>query len=145
MPTPKTFSLIKPSLQTPFQIDFDWWKQNDSNWRIHLLTCLCPEHKAVYIDVQDDEMIDWIDAETAEVKQVDGLQHTLMTHCIEDPGFLTEQTSLVESVFRVLLANGNHPLTALELAEKTGKTASIILRTLSGGKVYKGIRPCLTC
>jgi hypothetical protein len=29
-------SLIKPNLNTPFHIDFSWWKENDNNWRIFL-------------------------------------------------------------------------------------------------------------
>ena len=145
MTSPRPFSLIKPSLTTPFHIDFDWWKQNDSNWRIHLLTCLCPEHKEMYEQLQDDIQIDWIDPETAEVHLVDGLQHTLMTHCVEHPDFLHAQTSLVESVFRVLLANGNTPMTAKALSEKTSKPAHTILRTFSSTKVYKGIRPCPGC
>jgi len=135
------FSLVKPTLSTPFHIDFDWWKQHDNNWRVHLLSCLCTEHKATYKDSPDDLIIDWVNPETAEVLPVDGLQHTLISHCSTEPDFLTEKTSLVEATFRILLISGNKPLTPLELEEKTGKTARTILRTLSGSKVYMGIRP----
>ena len=71
-------SLIKPTMQTPFCIDFDWWKNNDSNWKIHLPACLCEEHRATFSDPGNTGTIDWIDPETAEVHIVDGLQHTLM-------------------------------------------------------------------
>jgi len=30
----KRFSLVKPTLQTRFHIDFNWWSQNDRNWRV---------------------------------------------------------------------------------------------------------------
>jgi hypothetical protein len=138
----KKFSLVKPTADTPFHIDFDWWKQHDNNWRVHLQSCLCPEHQAIYTETSDAQFIDWIDPNTAEVHSVDGLQHVLMTHCAIQPEFLTGYTTLVDSTFRVFLANGNSPLTPKEIAEKIDKPADTILRTLSGPKVYKGIRPC---
>ena len=39
----KRFSLVKPTLQTPFHIDFEWWKQSDRSWRIYLRGYLSPE------------------------------------------------------------------------------------------------------
>lgn len=141
----KRFSLVKPILQTRFHIDFDWWSQNDRNWRIDLHSFLCPEHQDVFQDMRGDEPVDWVDPETAEVQQVDGLQHVLITHCAREPGFITERTSLVESVFRIFLANGNTPMTPIELAEHVGKPPEVILRTLSGPHVYKGLRPCPEC
>jgi len=138
----KRFSLIKPTSNTPFHIDFDWWKQNDNDWHVHLLGCLCQEHQASFSDLAKNRSIDWIDPQTAEVHVVDGLQHILMTHCAKQNDFLTNYTTLVDAVFRVLLANGNSPLTPADLAAHTGKPADTILRTLAGSKVYKGIRPC---
>ena len=43
----------------------------------------------------------------------------------------------------VFLANGNQPLTAPELAEAIARPSDsdTILRTLSGSRVYKGLRP----
>jgi hypothetical protein len=38
-------SLLKPSIKTPFHIDFDWWKQNESDWHVFLSSLLCPEHQ----------------------------------------------------------------------------------------------------
>ena len=48
---------------------------------------------------------------------------------------------LVHAVFRVFLADGNTPLSPTELAERLGRPAPTILRTLSTPRVYKGIRP----
>jgi hypothetical protein len=48
---------------------------------------------------------------------------------------------VVDSIFRVFLANGNQPLSARELERIIGRPASTILKTLSGGRIYKGIRP----
>ena len=137
----KRSSLIKPSLSTPFKIDFDWWKKHDRNCRVYLRGFLCEEHQALFENLDNDELIDWVDPETAEVTQVDGLQHILITHCAKQENFLTSKMALVDSVFRVFLSNGNKPLTPEQLGETLGRPATTILRTFSGVRVYKGIRP----
>jgi len=136
-------SLVKPTLQTRYHIDFDWWRQNDRDWRIYLRSFLCPEHQQAFAEVDLDEQVDWVDPETAEVQRVDGLQHILITHCARQSSFISQQATLVDSVFRLFLANGNMPLTSEQLAMELGRDALTILKTLSGGRVYKGIRPIL--
>ena len=111
----RRFSLIKPTLQTPFHIDFDWWQKNERDWHVYLRSLLCPEHQEIFENVQQGETIDWVDPKTAEVKPVDGIQHTLMSHCARRPEFVTEQTALVDAVFRLFLTNENMPMTAEEL------------------------------
>jgi hypothetical protein len=137
----RQFSLIKPTLQMPFHIDFDWWQANDRNWRIALLSMLCAEHQAAFSDLSEDQKIDWVDPETGEVRQIDGLQNILIQHCAKQPGFLDDHTAMVEAVFRVLLANGNMPMSAEELGARLNRPAEIILRTIAGPRVYKGLRP----
>lgn len=138
----KRFSLIKPTLQTCFHIDFDWWSKNDRSWRVYLRSELCPEHQKAFEEMPTGEEVDWIDPETAEVQRVDGLQHVLITHCAKQPGFIPEHSTLVDAVFKIFLSNGNTPLTPIELSERLGRPAETILKTLSGTRVYKGIRPC---
>jgi len=139
----RPLSLAKPTLKTPFHIDFEWWRRNDRDWHVYLNSYLCPEHKEAYSTVELEKIVDWVDPETAEVQRVDGLQHILITHCAKQSGFITYQTSLVDAVFRIFLANGNIPMTADELSDNLGRPSNTILRTLTGGRVYKGIRPCL--
>jgi len=136
----KPFSLVKPSIDTPFHIDFSWWKEHDNDWRVYLQGFLCPEHQALYLDHMNETTVDWVDPETAEVSPVDGLQQVLMTHCALQPGFMEGKT-LVDSVFRTFLSNGNSPLNMQELEHHLKQPANKILITLSSGKVYKGIRP----
>jgi hypothetical protein len=138
---PKLTSLLKPTVETPFQIDFDWWKENDRSWRVHLRSCLCEEHQQLYADLSGDEEVDWIDPETAEVQVVDGLQHTLISHCARQEQFITDQTTLTEALFRLFLSNGNQPLSSEEMAQSLGRPALKILQTISGPRIYKGIRP----
>jgi hypothetical protein len=138
----KKFSLVKPTVDTPLHIDFEWWKQHDNNWRVYLHSCLCAEHQASFSNLESNTMIDWIDPVTAEVTQVDGLQNILITHCAKQPDFLTNYTTLVDATFRLLLANGNLPMSSADLAGHIGRSADTILRTLTGPVIYKGIRPC---
>ncbi len=139
----KSYSLIKPTLDTPFYIDFDWWQENDRNWRVYLRSLLCPEHQEKFADWDEDKKIDWVDPETAEVKQMDALLYTLMTHCALQPDFLTDHTPLVEAVFRYLLASGNRPMSIRIIADALHRSEKTILRTFSGKRVYRGVRPLL--
>ena len=54
---------------------------------------------------------------------------------------MNELTPLTTAIFRVFLANGNEPLTPVELAEELGRPADTILRTIGGFQVYHGIKP----
>ncbi len=134
-------SLLKPTVQTPFHIDFEWWKQNENDWHVFLRSLLCHEHQQALADVQEGEMIDWIDPVTAEVTPVDGIQHTLMTHCALQPDFVNEHTAMVEAVFRIFLVSGNQPMSAQDLSKRLSRPAETILRTLAGPRVYHGLRP----
>ncbi|NIV10498.1 MAG: hypothetical protein GWN62_04125 [Aliifodinibius sp.] len=138
----KKFSLVKPTLETPFHIDFEWWQQNDREWRVYLRSLLSEEALARFSDIIDgNELVDWVDPETAEVRQVDGLQHVVITYTAQQEGFLDNRTALVEAIFRLLLKNGNTPMSINEIGEELGRDPKQILRMLSGVRVYRGIRP----
>ena len=134
-------SLLKPSIKTPFHIDFDWWKQNERDWHVFLRSLLCAEHQQAFADVEEDQMIDWIDEKTAEVRPVDGVQHALMSHCALQPDFTDERTALVEAVFRIFLVNGNAPMSPEDISKRLNRPADTILKTLSGPRIYRGLRP----
>ena len=85
----KKYSLIKPTLDTPFHIDFDWWKSHDQNWRVYLYSCLCLEHQNKYSGLQECSLlIDKVDPNTAEVTMVDGFEYILLNHCAKQKEFL---------------------------------------------------------
>ena len=137
----KRFSLVKPTVNTPFHIDFAWWKKNERDWHVYLRSLLCADHQESFSNTEEGETIDWVDPVTAEVKPVEGVQNALMTHCVKQPDFLTSQTALVEAVFRLFLTNGNAPMSSGELGARLNRPPETILRTLAGARVYKGIRP----
>lgn len=134
-------SLVRPTLDTSFHIDYAWWDRTDRDLEVYLRGHLCSEHQEMYPEIDPKAKVDHVDPVTAEVTPMDRIDHILISHCSQEPEYVTPQTSLVNAVFRVFLANGNTPLSPEELGARTGRPARVILRTLSGPRVYKGIRP----
>lgn len=134
-------SLVRPTLETAFHIDYGWWDRSDRNLDVYLRSHLCQEHQEMCMDIDPKTKVDHVDLQTAEVTVLGRIEHLLTSHCAQQDGYLTPQTSLVNGVFRVFLANGNAPLTPEEIAQQIGRPARMILRTLTGPRVYKGIRP----
>jgi hypothetical protein len=139
----KRQSLVKPTIQTHYHIDFDWWRQTDRDWRVYLRSYLSPEDQINYSEFSEDERVDIVDDDTGEVSQVDALQHVLISHYANRSDFINRNTSITEAIFRLFLANGNAPLTIIDISEKIGRAPNTVLQMLSGVRVYKGIRPCL--
>lgn len=131
---------LKPQLDTKFHIDYDWWERENDDLRSYMLTHLDPEVREKFIDTEEDQIVDYIDPDTGEVFQLDALGLALQ-EASRSEDFINPQTSLVDSVFRVFLANGNEPRTPVELEEETGRDAQTILKTFGGIRVYRGIRP----
>ena len=132
---------IKPTLDTKFHIDFDWWQEKGRNLRVYLESQLCPECRAEHAN-RPPEAIDWVSLDTGEVEQVDVLWHVIRTHCSQRPDYITEHTPLTTAIFRILVANDNTPLTPSGLHQiLRRKSPILILRTISGREVFMGIRP----
>jgi hypothetical protein len=132
---------IKPTKDTKFHIDFSWWEEEGQSFRLHLLSHLCPECQVRYQDLRQQELIDWVDPDTGEVTRVDGLWHALRTCCSTKQDYINDYTPLITAIFRTFLANGNTPLTPLELEQHVHRSADTILRTIGGLRVYHGIKP----
>ena len=135
-------SRVRPGLETPFHIDYDWWKREGQDLRAYLISQLMPEQRKAFENGQNEGETDWIDPETAEVRRIDTLQQALRK-AAQDTQWITNQTTLVDAVFRVFLANGNTPLSPAELGKQLNKQPMTILRTLAGQTVYKGLRPAI--
>ena len=141
LPDVKRASRVRPTIQTHFHIDFNWWKERDRDWRVFLQSLLCPEHQEAFAELSDDHLVDFVDPETAEVHQLDGLQHVLISHCAKKEGFIAPHTTIVDAISRIFLASGNTPMTPIELAQQLGRPPDIILRVLTGEQIYRGLRP----
>lgn len=139
-----TQMLVRPTVETRFHIDYDWWDRSDRDLDVYLRSHLCPDHQQALSGLDAAAVFDHVDAETGEVRQVAGVQQVLMTHCSQQAEYIRPQSSLVDAVFRILLANGNTPVSSIELGQRLSRPPQTILRTLSGPRIYKGIRPYLS-
>lgn len=132
----------RPTVETKFHIDMEWWEENQRDIRVYIRDMLCPECRLAYADAASPSEVDWIDEETGEVTRVDSLWHSLRTCCSKRPNYITPNMPIVEAVFRTFLANGNKPLSVNELYELLDRRPpQMILRILTAGPVYMGIRP----
>lgn len=132
---------VKPTLDTPYHIDYDWWAKSGYDLRVELLKHMCPEHHALY-QQQGGEMVDWIDWETGEVRRVDGASYVIAKHCSQQPGYITQAGTLLEMIFRVFLSNGNQPLSAREISALVGQPPEQVLSVISQqGTKRKGLSP----
>jgi hypothetical protein len=133
--------LIRPTIDTEFHIDYEWWERADRDLDVYMRSHLCPEHQEAYRNMDASSMVDNVDLETGEVTRVPAIQNVLITHCSRLPDYLTPQMSLINAVFRVFLANGNTPMSSRDMGARLDRSPEMILRTLSGPRIYKGIRP----
>lgn len=133
--------LVKPTPDTKFHIDYEWWQRSEEDLRLYMLTHLSPEKRDELAGKEaTTTLVDYIHPQTGEVFQLDELGCAIQD-ASQSSDFINAQTPLVDSVFRIFLKNGNHPQTPRELATVTGRDANTILKTLGGTKIYKGIRP----
>ncbi len=134
----------RPSLDTRFHIDYDWWRNSGKDIRVAVRGQLCSECQQRFPDHRNTESVDWVDPETAEVVQADALLQCLRSECARKPDFISRSNPLVTNVFRLLLLNNNQPLTPRQIHEQVPwQDPETVLRTLSAGTVYMGIRPSL--
>ena len=132
---------IKPTLDTKFHIDFEWWQKTKQALKIDLSSHACAEVQEQYND-REQKMFDWIDPDTGQVFNIDLMWYLVHTHCSQQPDFIDSRMPLTTAIFCLFIANDNTPLTPVEIYERLQKkTPDLILRTIGGRNVYKGIRP----
>lgn len=139
----KPSASIKPTVDTQFHIDYEWWERENNDLRAYILSQLPTDLRERVEHGDPAKVIDFIDPDTAEVQRLDALGLAIQ-EASQRPDFINMQTSLVDSVFRIFLANGNQPRTPHELEIDTGRDAKTILKTFGGILVYRGIRPVQT-
>jgi hypothetical protein len=117
-------------------IDLAWLEQNNRSFLALAQGCLCPKCG------------ERLEKGKKQFSAAD-LLATIKDCCSKTPGFVTERSPILESVFRLFLANGNHPLDLEELgkqlAERRGgdtqRTSVEVLSRLLGNERYYGLRP----
>lgn len=132
----------RPTVETKFHIDYEWWQSSGRNFRLYLLEQLCDDCKQRFATHRETETVDWVDPDTGEVTEEDALMQCLKGMCAHKADFIDPRVPLTAAVFRVFLINDNTPLSSRELHEIiTWKMPETILSTLAGRTTYLGIRP----
>ncbi len=138
--------LLRPDINTKFHIDYEWWAEQPRSIRVLIWEQLCPECRERLGSDSDKGDIDWVDPDTGEIRIVDGLTYSLRECCSQRADYITRTTPLAASIFRLFIASGNIPLSALELHEKVGRSdPRSILQILLGKQLrtHYGIKPAL--
>ncbi len=116
-------------------IDLDWYQWNKRSFFALARGRLCPECR------------ERLKMGEAEISAAD-LLSTVRDCCSKTPGFITRELPILESVFRLFLANGNQPLDIEELGEQLSEwrggdtyctSAEILSRLLNSDEHY-GLR-----
>jgi hypothetical protein len=117
VPALKPSRFIKPTLDTPYHVDYGWWDKADRNLRIYLKSHLCALHREMYAESSVDTTIDWVDSYIAEVQRIDGILYLR----IAASGGLYHQRHLSSGRRLSRVPGDNQPLSPRELAERIGK------------------------
>lgn len=138
-PTIKTAHLRRVTPETRFYIDYSWWDEGHLDLRTYLLARLSLGNEGSA--ELPAERVDLVDSKTGEVRQVDAFQYLVQNYFSRHGNELAMQGSIVDSVFSVLLANGNQPMTIGEIAERVQRPTDLLVKTFGGQQIYHGIRP----
>ena len=114
-------------------IDLDWYQQNNRSFFGLAQGCLCPKCQ---------ERL-----RGGEVSAAD-LLATVKDCCSKKPGFISGNLPILESIFRLFLANGNQPLDLEELGKQLNewrggdsyRTSAEVLSRLLESDRYYGLR-----
>jgi len=126
---------VEPVRQSWF-IDLDWYQRNRRSFAALAQRCLCPRCQ------------EKLQIEAGEVAAAD-LFTAVKDCCSRNPGFITNGLPILESIFRIFLANGNQPLDldvlGGQLRERHNETlyrtsAEYLSRILESDQYY-GLRP----
>ena len=116
-------------------IDLDWYQQNNRSFFLLAHSYLCPKCR------------ERLKASESEISAVD-LLSTIKDCCSKTPDFITGKLPILESIFRLLLINGNQPLDLEELGRQLSEqrggdtycTSAEILSRLLKNDQYYGVR-----
>jgi hypothetical protein len=116
-------------------IDLDWLEQNNRSFLALAQGCLCPKCR---------ERLEKGEKQFSAADLITNIKGC----CSETREFIIERSPILESVFRLFLANGNQPLGLEELSKQlaqrrggdTHRTSVEVLSRLLGNERYYGLR-----
>ena len=122
-------------VNTRWFIDLDWYQPNNRSFSILAGHCLCAKCRQ-RLKIEEREV------------PANKLLSAIKGCCSQEPDFITGELPILESVFRLFLANGNQPLdledVGKQLSEQRGgnpcRTSVEILSRLLENDQYYGLR-----
>jgi len=119
-----------------WSIDMDWFEAHNRSLTALVKGSMCPKCRKR------------LDAE-GKLNSLDDILTTVRECCATEPAYISGELPIMESVFRLFLANGNQPLDLIELGRQlserrgvdTYRTSVEILSRLLKNDRYYGIRP----
>ncbi len=134
--------MARSSISSKFYIDVDYWKSQGRDFRELLYDELCEDCKRLY-SLEESREVDRIDPVTGQVTRWDALWECAVDQCGRQTDFVSPKMPMTRSIFRAFIANGNVPLSAVELHKRIGKgTPQIILKELLSPEMeLQGITP----
>ncbi len=121
-------------VKTCWFIDLEWYQPNNRSFIVLAQSYLCPKC-AKQLDAKGKYM------------SVNTLLSNIRDCCSHVPGFIADQQPIMESAFRLFLANGNQPLNLEELSSQLSewrggdyRTSVEILSRLFKNNRYYGLR-----
>ncbi len=115
-------------------IELDWYQPNNRSFFTLAQGCLCPKCRERF------------KVEEREISAADLLSN-IKDCCSKTPDFVTSKLPMLESIFRLFLANGNQPLDLEELRQQLGewrggdasRTSTEVLSRLLESDQYYGL------
>jgi hypothetical protein len=138
-PVIKAPHLRRVTPETKFVIDYGWWDESKMDLKTYLYTRLSLGEE--FSNELNVDHVDLIDNRTGEVRQVDAFQYLVQAFYGRQTGDFVSQGTLVDAVFSVLMANGNQPMSILEISDRVHRPIDLLIRTFGGSTIYHGIRP----
>jgi hypothetical protein len=138
--------LVRPDINTKFRVDYDWFADHGRDVKVLIKEQLCGECKSKFANYSDNQDIDWIDPSTGGITVVDGLRYCLRECCSRRDDYVTPTTPLSAAIFRILVADGDTPMSASEIYERIGRSdPKTMLRILLAKEMrnHYGVRPVL--
>jgi hypothetical protein len=115
-------------------IDLDWLEQNNRSFLVLAQGCLCSRCR------------ERLGESKGEISAAD-LISNIRDCCSQTPEFITDRLPVLESIFRLFLANGNQPLELEELVKQLSewrgdsrRTPAEVLSRLLRNERYYGLR-----
>lgn len=108
---------------TRWRIDVDWFEQNGRSLSILAQGCLCPK---CYHRLKPD----------SQSVSTDKLIKAVKDCCSKTPDFIHAKMPVLESVFRLLLANGNKPLLLQDILQQLGERCGVPIYRVSDVNLY---------